>query len=291
MITRSPKPTMARLRCRPGVSMVELIVGMVILAIIGMALTRVLVSQARYFDHQKTANLARSVSRGPLNRLVSDLRMVEALGGIVDAHANTVTVRVPYAMGVVCATSGGETHISLLPVDSAMYAAPGFNGYAWRSGQGTYQYRESGPPVVSSGDLGVCAGSQIQTLTAANAKVIKLAPQLSDTASVGTPVFLYRTIQYRFKSSDAVPGTQGLFRTVMATGASEELSAPYDGSARFRFFVGSSTVAQPNPPNDLSTLRGLELVLNGMSERTPSGSMEKYKAPFTTAVFFKNRLD
>ncbi len=137
----------------------------------------------------------------------------------------------------------------------------------------------------------VCAGSQIQTLTAANAKVIKLAPQLSDTASVGTPVFLYRTIQYRFKSSDAVPGTQGLFRTVMATGASEELSAPYDGSARFRFFVGSSTVAQPNPPNDLSTLRGLELVLNGMSERTPSGSMEKYKAPFTTAVFFKNRLD
>lgn len=179
----------ARLRCRPGLSMVELIIGMVILAIIGMALTRVLTSQARYFDHQKIANLARNVSRGPLNRMVSDLRMVEALGGVVEAQQNYVIVRVPYAMGVVCATTGGATHISLLPVDSAMYAAPGFSGYAWRGGQGTYRYVEAGPPTVSAGDLAICNASQIQTLTAANAKVIKITPQLTDTASVGTPVF------------------------------------------------------------------------------------------------------
>ena len=66
-----------------GLSIGELIVGMVILAIIGMALSRVLVSQARYFSHQKASNLARNVSRGPLNRVVSDLRMVEALGAKV----------------------------------------------------------------------------------------------------------------------------------------------------------------------------------------------------------------
>jgi len=86
---------------RPGLSMAELIVGMVILAIIGMALSRTLISQARYFSHQKNGNLARNVSRGPLNRVVSDLRMVEALGGVVSASDTALLVRVPYAMGVV----------------------------------------------------------------------------------------------------------------------------------------------------------------------------------------------
>jgi hypothetical protein len=271
--------------------MVELIIGMVILSIIGMALTRILITQARYFDHQKIANLARNVSRGPLNRMVSDLRMVEALGGVVEAQQNYVIVRVPYAMGVVCATTGGATHISLLPVDSAMYAAPGFSGYAWRSGQGTYRYVEAGPPTVSTGSLAVCDAAHIQTLTAANAKVIQITPQLTDTASVGTPVFLFRRIRYRFRGSDAIPGSQGLFRTTMQTGVAEELSAPYDGSAAFHFFIGSSTVATVNPPADLSTLRGVELLLNGMSERNASGTTQKYKAPFSTAVFFKNRLD
>ena len=69
-------------------SIAELIIGMVILAIVGLAMTRILSSQARYFDHQKTANLARAVSRGPLNRVVSDLRMVEAKGGVVSASVS-----------------------------------------------------------------------------------------------------------------------------------------------------------------------------------------------------------
>lgn len=280
-----------RLALRPGLSMGELIVGMVILAIVGMALSRVLVSQARYFSHQKTANLARNVSRGPLNRVVSDLRMVEALGGVLSASENELLVRVPFAIGVVCAKVTPYTHISLLPVDSAMYAAGGFSGYAWRGGNGVYRYVETGPPTIATGDLAVCNGALISTLTADNAKVIKITPELTDTASVGTPVFLFRRIKYEFKESIAVAGMRGLFRTVMETGQSEELAAPFDNNSKFRFFIGNSLVAEDAPPGDLSTLRGIELVMNGMSERTPSGSTQKALAPFTTAVYFKNRLD
>jgi hypothetical protein len=269
----------------------ELIVGMVILAIVGMALSRILVSQARYFSHQKSANLARNVSRGPLNRVVSDLRMVEALGGVISASDTALLVRVPYAIGVVCATVSSYTHISLLPVDSAMYAGEGFSGYAWRGGDGVYHYMESGSPTVATGNPTICDDMLIGTLTADNAKIVKITPQLSDTASFGTPVFLFRRIKYEFKPSVAVPGMRGLFRTIMATGTSEELAAPFDNASRFRFFVLSSTTAQDTPPGDLSTLRGVELLMNGMSEQIPSGSLAKTSAPFTTAVFFKNRLD
>lgn len=125
----------------------------------------------------------------------------------------------------------------------------------------------------------------------AGAKIIKISPVLPDTASFGTPVFLYRKIRYSFAPSASVPGTLGLFRTRMETNTTEELSAPYDTSARFSFFIGSSVTAQDDPPNDLSTLRGIQMNMTGMSERAPSGDTHKQRAPFITAVFFKNRLD
>jgi len=273
-------------------SMAELLIGMVILAIVGMGLTQTLRSQARYFDHQKTGSLARAVSRGPINRIVSDMRMVEARGGIISASATEIRLRVPYAMGVVCGTgpNGTSTHVSLLPVDSAMFAAPGYSGYAWRGGDGVYRYKEDNQ-TKDIGTLSVCDAAQVSTLTASGAKVIRIMPVLPDTASFGTPVFLYRRISYYFAASGMVPGATGLWRKRLDDNQTEELSAPYDASAKFRFFVGTNTTAQDAPPGDLSTIRGIELNMTGMSERAPSGGVAKQKAPFITAVFFKNRLD
>ena len=270
--------------------MSELLIGMVILAIVGLSLTQTLRSQARYFDHQKTGGLARAVARGPINRAVSDLRMVEARGGMISASATQIDVRVPYAMGVVCGNSGGSTHVSLLPVDSAMYASAGYSGYAWRGVDGVYRYKDDNN-TKDAGTLAVCTSAQINTLTTSGAKVIKLTPVLPDTASYGTPVFLYQKVRYSFAASAMVPGTIGLYRTKLETNTVEELSAPYDASAKFRFFVGSSMTAQDNPPANLATLRGIELNMTGLSERAPSGGTQKQKAPFITAVFFKNRLD
>lgn len=273
-------------------SLAELLIGMVILAIVGMGLTKTMRSQARYFDHQKTGALARAVSRGPINRVVSDLRMVEARGGVIAASSTSITMRVPYAMGVVCGPSNGNssTQVSLLPVDSAMYSALGYSGYAWRGGNGVYRYKDDNS-TKDVGTLSVCDAAKIATLTANGAKVIKITPPLPDTASYGTPVFLYRKIRYYFAASGLVPNATGLWRKRLDDVQDEELSAPYDPSAKFRFFVGSSLVAQDNAPADLSTIRGIELNMTGMSERAPSGGVAAQKAPFITAVFFKNRLD
>jgi hypothetical protein len=274
---------------RRGMSIIELLIGMFILAVIGMSMTKIMLSQARYFSHQKVSNAARNVSRGPLNRVVSDLRMVEARGGVMFASDTAVQMRVPYAMGVVCGNSGG-THISLLPADSAMYAAPGYSGYAWRGGNGVYRYKEDNH-VKDVGTLSVCNAASILTLTSQGAKVVKITPALPDTASVGTPVFLYRQIRYSFRNSIALPGTKGLFRTTVATGSTEELSAPYDNTAKFKFYTGTSVTSSASPPADLSKLRGVEIQMTGMSEKAALGSSGKYKSVFNTAIFFKNRLD
>jgi len=279
---------------RRGLSIAELIVGMVILAIVGMSLSRVLVSQARYFSHQKASNLARNVSRGPLNRVVSDLRMVEAEGGVLAATTTSVTVRVPYAMGVVCLTSGSPlaTEVSLLPVDSVMYNAPGFYGYGWRDNlTGAFAYVEAGAAVGPVVVTGACTSNQITTVT--NGIRVSLTPGLPAGATLGTPILLFRRIRYEFLPSVLVPGSTGLFRTVIyqnGSTTSEELAAPFASTASFAFFTIESQTAQTSPPADLTTLRGFELHFDGMSERTPSGKTVRATAPFTTAVFFRNRL-
>ena len=275
---------------RKGLSVAELIVGMVILGIIGMGLTKVMVSQARYFDHQKQANLARNVSRGPLNRLVSDIRMVEAEGGVTAVTTTAITSRVPYAIGVVCNSDATGTNISLLPVDSAMYAEPGYSGFAWRNGASKFRYVMGGA-TPTAGSLSACNTAGINTLTTQLAKVIRISPALVDSADVGSPVFLLRNIKYEFKASTLVPNGTGLYRTVVATGASEELSAPYASGASFKFFVGSALAAVTSPPADLSTLRGIELNMTGLSEKKPRQAVAQETAPFVTAVFFKNRLN
>ena len=112
-----------------------------------------------------------------------------------------------------------------------------------------------------------------------------------DSATVGTPVFLLRNIKYEFKPSTLVPGGTGLYRTVVDAGTSEELSAPFASDASFKFFVGTALTAQSSPPADLSTLRGFELNMTGLSEKTPRQSFAQAPAPFVTAVFFKNRLN
>ncbi len=285
---------MTRRHAPRGLSIVELLIGIVILAVIGMALTKVMISQARYYDHQKQADLARNVSRGPLNRVVSDIRMVEASGGVTAASSTSITARVPYAVGVVCNTTGSATNVSLLPVDSAMYAGAGYSGYAWRNTQGQFIYVMT-TTTPATGTVATCTASGINTLTSAGAKVIAISPAIApsggDTADIGTPVFLLRKLKYEFKASTSVPGTTGLYRTVVDAGTTEELSAPYASSAAFKFFVGSALVSQASPPSDLSTLRGIELNMTGMSESVARGSTTQTSAPFVTAVFFKNRLN
>src|SRR5947208_353322 len=98
-------------RSRRGFTLIELLVGMVISAIIGVAMVKVIMSQTRFMDNQEAWRTARGVSRGSLNRLMSDLRMVEATNGLEAAAAGgkDFTVKVPYAFGVVCSSTGTAT--------------------------------------------------------------------------------------------------------------------------------------------------------------------------------------
>ena len=284
---------------RQGFTLVELLITLIITAIVGAALLRLMMGQARFMDQEEASRSARSVARSGINRLVSDLRAVEATGGLVAAVAGgkDFTVRVPYAFGVVCSHLAAVTTVSLLPVDSAMYNAPGFSGFAWRNAAGVYIY--PAVPAIAAGTAINCQNpgpDSIHTLPAAGGapagQIINLTGvALGPVPPRGSLVFLYRRVRYEFKASAAVPGQIGLWRTMVTGGQTEELAAPFAATARVNFYVLNNATAQAAVPAPLTNTRGLELVLNGLSERAPSGSTVAKSAPVTTSVFFENRPD
>jgi prepilin-type N-terminal cleavage/methylation domain-containing protein len=293
---------------RRGFTLVELLLSLIVTAIVGAALIRMVLGQARFMDQQEAWRSARSVSRSGINRLMSDLRAVEAIGGVEAAAAGgqDFTVRVPYAFGIMCSTAANLSTVSLLPVDSAMFAAPGYSGFAWRNAAGVYSYVAGiGAPTVP-GTVANCTGALpvgygITTVGSINGspagQVVNLAHAAAIATAppngflVGSIVFLYRRVRYEFKDSAILPGRTGLWRTVVSTGDTEELVAPFANTARVNFYVLNNTVPQAAVPGNLADIRGLELVLDGMSEQTPNGSAAPKTANVRTSVFFENRPD
>ena len=177
-----------RLAPRRGFTLTELIVTMVIAVIIGAAFTRLMIHQSRFFDSQNTHRQARNVSRGALNVMMSELRMVAVPGGVLAAATDSIVVRVPYAFGVLCASTPAASTISLAPMDSLAYAEGGTTGYAWRDSTGNYTYQNAAF-TLAPGLTSDCAVAGITTLP--RGRAVTVTP--TDTDIHPTSVTVERT--------------------------------------------------------------------------------------------------
>jgi prepilin-type N-terminal cleavage/methylation domain-containing protein len=300
-----------RRHARRAFTLAEILIAITILGIVGASLVRLIIVQSRFSEQRLALRTARTVSRNAMNIMLTDLRMVQDSGGLIAAAANSVTVRVPISFGLLCAGGAAPT-LSLLPADSAMTALGQYGGWAYRdSATGRYTYKDAGTigPFngLTTGTSTVCtdsvAGPGILPLTAngRTTRVITLADAPTGTPNPGWPVFVYQQITYKFDSSSSYAGRIGLYRKVKTgttTSITDEIIAPFDTSAKFRFYVLNADTAQsgvpgaPSPTSStLATVRGLQLVLTGASPRVPQGSSQPKQAGLVTGVFFKNRRD
>jgi len=281
------RPTLAR--AHGGFVLAELLVAMIIAAIIGASLTQLVISQSRFVALQSSIMQARGGARAALNVMATDLRMVTD-SGLVAATPESVTVRVPYAFGVTCMQAAGKTVVSLLPADSATYAAATSSGYAWRDSTGKYVFVH--PATVSASFWFLCSwpftSPSITTLSTPgwSAQVVAVGPNDIRTPP-GTVVYLYQMVRYAFAPSGQLPGRIGLWRTVLTTGQRDELVAPFDSTAGFQF-LDSTYTANATPPASLSAVKGLRLMLVATSEQPPEGRTQPMKFNLTTNVVFRN---
>ena len=270
---------------RAGFTLPELLVALVMTAILGAAAMRLFVAQSRFFDQHVKQQNARTVSRSAVNGVLSDLRMVEAPNGVTAASTSSITVRVPYAMGVVCATGATSTTIAFMPVDSLTLATAALSGYAWRGSSGSYTLQEGGV-TTSPGAAATCTGASITPIT--GGVILNVAPVLPAAATAGTPVYLYQRVRYNFAASSSYSGRTGLWRTLVESGATEEIAAPFDATAGFEFYDQNAGAAASTTVPTLANIRGIELVFNGQSEKPRFGKTTPETTTFRTAVFFMN---
>jgi hypothetical protein len=281
-----------------GFVLAELLVALIIAAIIGAALTRLVISQSRLVALQSAIMQARGGARAALNVVAADFRMVGD-SGLVAAAPDSVTVRVPVAFGVACGQSGGNVTVSLLPADSATFFtvinAAAMSGYAWRDTTGTFVFVQPASVVNANAALSSCTvlSPAVTTLSATGwtARAVTVPSDTRRTPPAplpGTVVYLYQLVRYAFAPSAQIPGRIALWRTVLATGQRSELVAPFDSSSAFQFDTGTALIPLPSPPADLTRVYGLKLILVAASEQPAEGRTAPTTFNLTTDVLFRN---
>jgi len=268
----------------------ELLVAMVIAAIIGVALTQLVISQSRFVALQSGIMQSRGGARAALNVMARDFRMVTD-SGLVAASPDSVTVRVPFAFGVACTQISGKTIVSLLPADSASYFSASLSGYGWRDSTGKFVYVQPATATLSfSSYCGnpLYTNPSVSTLGAPGwpPTAVALAPNDVRTPP-GSIIYLYQLVRYSFAASGQLPGRIGLWRTLVSTSQRDELVAPFDTSAGFQF-LDSTLTAHATPPSDLNAVKGLRLMLVAASELPPEGRTAPMQFSLSTDVVFRN---
>ena len=267
-----------------GFTLTELLVTMVVMAILGTALARMLINNSRFVSRQDAMLSAREASRAAMNTMLAELRPVSN-GGLMAASRDSVRARIPLAFGMLCRTKASDTIASLLPYDSLMYAAATIDSLAWLDSAGTYN-AEGNFSVSSSTEQASCDSDSVKVIP--GGKLIALS-----RPNIGQPgllFYLYQTVTYRFGNSSQMPGRRALWRQA-GSGAPEEIVVPFDTSARFRFLLGPWLTATATVPAVLDSIRGLELNLVGQSDVAPQGEAAYQKFELRTHVKFLNRTN
>ena len=278
-----------------GFTLIEVLVATVLLGIIGVALTRLLITESRLFDIQNARRNARAVSRSSTNVLFSDLRMAHdgasAPGTVLVAKPDSLRIRLPYVTGFVCSV-GTYTTAGMLPSDSAVIAMSSYAGYAWRdrpTSRYTYVPMQSSMLPSGSSAPGNCfnnAKLRVDDVNGRQGVILDLLPP-APSAQPGAPLFFYQEVTYWFGMSTAYPGRVGLWRQATG-GAAEELVAPFANTARFKFYTRNVDVSSTTPPMILDSLVGVAVVMDGASPSNLPGS-GPVKSQLETSVFFRNR--
>src|SRR5207237_5662322 len=81
---------------RRGFTLAEVLVGMAVMALLGMTLTRILINDSRFVSRQDALMSARQGARAAMNTVVQELQMISD-GGLIWDSVKAVQARIPLA--------------------------------------------------------------------------------------------------------------------------------------------------------------------------------------------------
>ena len=284
---------------RDGFTIIEIMIAMLMTSILGAALVKTMISSNQFIDRIEAGRDARGSARAALNLLSTELRMVSAGTGIEAATPTSLTMRVAYRVGMACSSTVGIPGVvvaTFTPSDTSIASTSlGYTGFASLQSSGEYQYT-NGIGTPAAGAASVCTAAPASLTPVAGSSTLSMSGlALPAAIPPGTPVVLWRRVQYDLAPSVILPGRLALWRRQLdgasAVISSEELAAPLEASTRFGFYINNARASSDTVPTSLGDLRGIELRLVGESMRVSRGASQTEQSRLTTAVFFLNRPD
>jgi prepilin-type N-terminal cleavage/methylation domain-containing protein len=221
-----PPPTGTR-----GFTLLEALVAMVLSSVVVMLVTSVFVTQNRFYSHVvNRATLHESV-RTAAALVSSDLRGL-ASGGVVAAEPDSLVIRAPLSMGVVCGVDQRKAYV-FLPLEGSAFRADEVSGYGLRDAAGSWSYTSAEWSSVhwpsGPGPAGGCAGAGAEVEGASEDfhRLDDLAA--SGALKVGDMVMVFQERVLKIGVSALEPSRKAIYRgrpggalAEVATGLSEE---------------------------------------------------------------------
>jgi prepilin-type N-terminal cleavage/methylation domain-containing protein len=145
------KPGMHR---RAGLTLPELLVAMLLLAIVGGGITRVMIKQQQFYKDARLTAVAKRELRLGASVLPAELRSISSSGGdIMEMSEGEVTMRAYTGTSVICAISGGRDDIWIPPTNLAKHTLTTFISAGSKPQQGdTIFIFNEGPGIGSQDD-------------------------------------------------------------------------------------------------------------------------------------------
>lgn len=282
---------------RRGFTLVELLITVIVGTFLAAGVTSLLLSSNRFEETTESLRAARRVSRAGVAALTSELRMMDPSWGIEAATSSSITMKVPYALGLAC----NPTTIAILPADSVVLATPGYSGIAVRASDGTWSPSTDGALTESGSWPSACSTAGIQQITAPSsapnqktrAYTVGTGSFVGPVLTAGAVIALYRRTRFYFGASaqTGLSGRMALWRHYLSSnGGAVELAAPFDSSAAFRFYEANDLTAH-TAITPLTNMRGIQLTLPGESDRTARKRSAPEQANLQTSIFFMNRMN
>ena len=201
-------------RARRGLSLIELLITMTVLAIVGASLTSILTRQQRFYrDAAERVEVRRELRSGAA-LVPADLRALSTIGGdLLAASSTSLEIRASIGSAVVCAKPNNAT-LHLVPLNTtthtltSWYTAP-------QAGDAIFIFNDSSatgaeddtwsPHTIAAtpslpGDATRCLGTPyVAAADAALPKVeITVTPNLSTFVGAGSVIRFTRQMRYSF---------------------------------------------------------------------------------------------
>lgn len=215
----TPRP---RRRDRPrGFTLVEVILGLVLLGLCMAAIARVLVNQRRFFAESREVIAVHAAEREITTQLPAALRGISSAGGDIYAMSDSaLDFRFPAGSSVVCTINGGRSSITVPPVSLASQASlsswlttpqAGDSVFIYDDGSGSGLTDDSWQlyvitAVPGSGSCPTTTGFTTTAAEAAAGVTLNISPALTATTVVGAPVRFFRRARYKLYQPSAGSG-------------------------------------------------------------------------------------